>query len=266
MPLFMMISGFFFSHSMRLAFPSFIKKKSIQLLIPYLTWQIVSISVKMMMGKFILEDVIRWDFWFLISLYICSVLAWIVYHMPKTSYKILALLFSIILTQVSIFRLRDMYPCFLFGLLLAYKDDLVNKHRVQYFLCSLIVYFVLSFFTLDEHFFDVGFSPLGILKQINVIVVGITGSFVIICLCKKCEALLPDRLASIGQKTLGIYLVQSLLFTLTKNYFFVGGYFESILSYVVVFPFIATIYLGFSLFVIRLIMKNKHVSFYLLGK
>lgn len=265
MPLFMLISGFFSSNSLKLDFMPFIKKKSIQLLIPYLSWQIISISIKSGIGNFILEDVIRWDFWFLISLYICSVLAWLVYHMPKIMYKILVLIFTLLLTQVSIFRLRDMYPCFLFGLLFAYKADFVKKYNKQIFLCSLIIYIVLSSLTLNEHFFDVGFSPKGILKQINVIVVGISGSLVVIWLCKQLDTISANRFSSIGQNTLGIYLIQSLLFTLTKNYVTIDGYYTFLL-YVVIFPIIVALYIYISLFIIRLIYKNKHLSFYLLGK
>ena len=40
MPLFMMVSGYFFSSSLRLSFGDFIKKKFTQLLLPGLTWSL----------------------------------------------------------------------------------------------------------------------------------------------------------------------------------------------------------------------------------
>ena len=45
MPLFMMVSGYFFKSSLNLSFGQFLKKKSIAMLLPAVTWSLVKFTL-----------------------------------------------------------------------------------------------------------------------------------------------------------------------------------------------------------------------------
>lgn len=264
MPLFMIISGYFSSRSLSLDFITFIKKKSVQLLLPYFSWQIISITLKSIIGDVDIESIIRYDFWFLVSLYICSILAWCFHHLDR-SYKGLFLIVSLVITHVSLFRLKDMYPCFLIGMLLYSKDDFIQRYKGWLCLLSLILYTMLACFTLNENFFDVSISFGGLIKQLNVIVVGVCASFFIIRMCGFIENYIPSTIKKVGQQTLVIYLIQSILFTLTKDVISLSGV-SPLILYLVVFPSIVVVFTAVSMLVISLINRNRNLSLILLGK
>ncbi len=100
MPLFMMLSGYFATSSIRLGIKEFFAKKFRQLLLPCITWGIVCwlvISSGLIDGRFELHvrDLFTgWlglieNFWFLRSCFICYMVAWICSKTGK--YKWLAL-------------------------------------------------------------------------------------------------------------------------------------------------------------------------------
>lgn len=264
MPLFMIISGYFSSNSLKLDLKSFIKKKSIQLLLPYCSWQLISVLIKFLLNDIDIESIVRYDFWFLMSLYICSIFAWFLCHIRRP-YQILFLIGSIIITQVGLFRLKDMYPSFLLGLLLFRKEDWIKKYKRELTLSILLLCVVLLYFTLNEHFFEVGFTPEGLLRQVNIIVVGSGLSFLIIRLCEFLENKIPSLFLKLGQYTLGIYLVQSLLFTCTKEVVSFADI-TPVVTYFVIFPIITVLFVTISMFIITTIEKNNVLSLLLLGK
>lgn len=264
MPLFMIISGFFSNNSLKLDFKPFIQKKSLQLLLPYACWQVLSIIIKFILGDVNAESIIRYDFWFLISLFICSLLAWCFYHL-KTPYKEIFLLISLVITQVGLFRLKDMYPCFLIGLLLYNKDGVIQRYKRGLSILSLLCYITLVYFTLDEKFFEVSFSVQGLLKQLNIIIVGASASFFIIRLCGYIEHFIPAFIKKIGQYTLIIYLIQSVLFTLSKEILSFSNV-SPVILYLLLFPLIVSAYIAISMIAISFINRSQNLSLILLGK
>lgn len=264
MPLFMIISGYFSCNSLKLDFLPFLKKKSLQLLLPYLSWQIISITVKFFLKDINIESIIRYDFWFLVSLYVCSMLAWLLCHI-KQPYQILFLVISLIITHVGIFRLKDMYPCFLIGLLMNRQEDWILRYKRQLTVVSLLLSVALLSFTLNEHYFEVGFTPLGLLKQLNIIVVGGLLSFLVIRICEFFENKVPSLFLSLGQYTLGIYLIQSLLFTCTKDYISLTTI-PPLYAHLLLFPLVVVLYITISMIIISIIEKSGFLSLILLGK
>lgn len=264
MPLFMLISGYFSYNSLKLSFKSFIKKKSVQLLLPYVSWQILSIIVKFFLNDIDAGSIIRYDFWFLISLYICSLLGWCLCHLQRP-YQVIFLLLTLIITQVSLFRLKDMYPCFLLGLLLFNKEKVVFTDKKYLCIISFVLYCVLAYFTLDENFFNVDFTFNGILKQLNIIIVGVSASIFIIKICQYVETNIPSFIKKVGQQTLVIYLIQSILFTITKDIINFSNVSQVIL-YLLIFPLIVMLFCIISLSVISLINHSSVCSLLLLGK
>lgn len=115
MPLFMIISGFF-SHSVfNLGWRDVIQKKTKQLIFPCIIGGLIIIITKIILK----EDVsftyaIRNDLWFLKSLFCCIILTYIAMRV-KRPYRFYLLIVFVILTQISLFRLKDMLPCFLIG-------------------------------------------------------------------------------------------------------------------------------------------------------
>ena len=91
MPLFMIISGYFSVNSYQEGALFFLRKKSINLLLPCITWGIVLYFVRMGFNDektFI--DMFRHDFWFLKSLFVCYVLTYVGAKLPPP-YKVLLL-------------------------------------------------------------------------------------------------------------------------------------------------------------------------------
>lgn len=87
MPLFMMISGYFAASSMHIRLNDFLKKKSVQLLLPCLTWGIlISFLIRPALDSSFIDSLLhsfRGGFWFLKSCFICYLIAFLEDSIPK---------------------------------------------------------------------------------------------------------------------------------------------------------------------------------------
>ncbi len=120
MPLFAMASGYFSYNSLNLSFPKMILKKSRQLLLPCFTWYCLTYSIPKLLlfpiwadskdySLIAFFDVLYQNFWFLKSLFICYLLA----YLGKYVSWILALLISFICGTT--FSISFLFPAFLIG-------------------------------------------------------------------------------------------------------------------------------------------------------
>lgn len=86
MPLFMMIAGYFSCSSMKLSFWDVVKKKAKQLILPCVSWGVLSfVLLHFTLGNNLsfLTTVIE-NFWFLKSVFICYLLGWMANAMKDT--------------------------------------------------------------------------------------------------------------------------------------------------------------------------------------
>lgn len=239
MPLFMMISGYFAWHSMQMSFGKMLLKKARNLILPNFMWAIVISSLSFVISFLIWDykgepnpNIIKrfifffWsDLWFLKTLFVCYILAFIWRNFPK--YKIIGLMISILLSHIvgSINLLSLMYPCFLVGMGLQYYSDyFTHKKEIVIFLISLII-FVLSYiaqsYILEYRYFPVShLIKSGLYKmafytecyRIIEMLLGIFGSFVFFFFVKFiCRYFSEIKcLCYLGRFTLGIYIWQTL--------------------------------------------------------
>lgn len=215
MPLFMMLSGFFATSSMKLGAVDFFSKKFKQLLLPCITWAIVcwlTISSGLIEGRFTLEikDLFSgWlglidNFWFLKSCFICYTVAWICSKTGK--YKRLAFVLALIASStVGRFNLSMMFPSFVFGMILREYVNFAEKlYKYRYLAMALFLIMLTSSFYVNEKYY------------IMKLIIGFLGAYSCFALFKGSSAILsseniPSIIIRVGEKTLGIYVLQAII-------------------------------------------------------
>lgn len=268
MPLFMIMSGYFSHTAMKLPFFLFIIKKAKQLLLPCISWGAIICSIRFLIGDYqSLSSIIRNDLWFLKSLFICMCLTYVVLRVHKL-YQPFFFIALIMLMQVSIFRLKDMYISFLFGFYLKEYWDSIVKYSEKLLFLFTVVYVVLGIHFINPSFFDVYKSDvLGyIIKQFAIIFIGISGSMILILLMNKLCNTFSFNFLKLGKYTLGIYLIQSVLLEVILSHYFLLDNLKDSYLCIILFPIIGIAIIAISVYVIRFIETKRIMSLILLGK
>jgi len=229
MPLFFLISGFFFRSSLRLKFTEFLYKKGMQLIYPWFLWcillgiyQFVTHRLDNFGPKIILILVFNRYFWFLRQLFASYLIIYIGYKLfKKGSWVALACIFFVILFPF--FRLQSFYlPFFLFGIFLKQHYQFIVNHLTKFIIASFIVFGICLIFWKDSYLeiFPTLFSiktfsyampdvSLSLFRWL----IGISGSllfftlFMMINTSNKIFLYLATR----GKYTLAIYILQVLI-------------------------------------------------------
>ena len=215
MPLFMMLSGYFATSSMKLGVSDFLSKKFRQLLLPCLSWGVICwliISSGLIEGRFDLEIGelftggwlgLKDNFWFLKSCFICYVLAWICKRAGKYQY----VAFSgawLLCSMQGHFNLSMMFPSFVFGMML--RENVTLGHNLyRYRLLIGIIFLCLLVYGIgyDAH------------QYIVRLVLGLSGAYTCYILFRDSEKWLisqhiPSIFYRVGENTLGIYVMQAI--------------------------------------------------------
>lgn len=235
MPLFMMVSGYFSLSSMYLSPVVFMKKKTVQLLLPWLTWGVIMVGGTFvyrflhgyMMSFTEMVFMMVHNFWFLKSLFLCYLIAyWGKWFISNVYLEVLV---TMILVQlVHYYNLPIMYPCFLIGMYLKSKDSQWQKHSLVLFILSLSVFLSLLLFW-NKSFWDYivfNFSSVFIKKdhypiiylyrEVYRIFIGIVGSLSFIFLFyllfeRERQSKILELCSKWGRYTLGIYVLQTII-------------------------------------------------------
>ncbi|MDR1024478.1 MAG: acyltransferase family protein, partial [Treponema sp.] len=234
MPLFFMVSGFFFKSSLRLNLAEFLKKKGLQLLLPWFVWCIFIYIWDNRGGNLLrggnlprlLGDVFYnagW-YWFLREMFLSCLLAWLGYKIFKKGWLAAPVLICLVLVAPHFFfRWQRVYfPVFLFGILLKEKHEWLTKHLTA-ILCASLAIFVVCLFFWDAYFYD--FAPdmfaaatwsmpvPQITLYLRRMLIGIAASLFFFTLCQKFYR--PHRallaLSRTGTYTMEIYILQVFL-------------------------------------------------------
>ena len=269
MPLFMMLSGYFATSSMKLGGAEFLTKKFRQLLLPCLSWGILCwlvISSGLIEGRFDLEIGelftggwlgLKDNFWFLKSCFICYVLAWICKRAGKYQY----VAFSgawLLCSMQGHFNLSMMFPSFVFGMMLREKnaiEQILYKYRwliVVIFLCMLVyrIYF-------DDN------------QYIVKLILGLSGAYSCYSLFKDGENVLMLKPVSsifyrVGEKTLGIYVMQAItLEYLLPRYIQIDCL--PITTIVIILPICSILFLFIYYGMCNILSKSRMTAFLMLG-
>lgn len=285
MPLFMIISGYFFQSALRRNFKELVSRKFFQLLIPAFCWTVIiypweCCSLKDVAAKMFYE------FWFLKALFVSYVVTYLYCKTPN-KYKYVLLLIGIFLFLIGkgrTWNFLPMYPFFLFGILLRKQKVWLTKIWALIF---FIVFFLLllPFFEIKDTMYYTSCRLLDLstmsLCYSNIVpnmlryALGICGGATIIILTKMICAFVVDKgtvslqnsiLQMIGSNTLGIYLVHPIIYMPLTLFF--RGYLQDSDWYIVdTACILMTVFVVWmSLLIITLINKKAFIAKVLLGK
>lgn len=170
MPLFVILSGFFFDG--KYGIKEFLTKKIKSLAIPYLTWCfIVYVIVRGLLDIYnyifydqdihvlawincYKESILHWGWWFLRALLICYLYAFMWYKINAKKSNILLLLsiFALLVCSFGgiipnknecLIGFIYLYPFFATSIILKYYWELIDKNKKKFFLISFVVFALL---------------------------------------------------------------------------------------------------------------------------
>lgn len=238
MPLFYMISGFFFQSSLELKFKSFLYKKAAQLLLPYFVWLILA-SFYRLIKSLLVTSAFDWlqelkgllfpfdiNPWFLRELFISYCIVYVMCKFLKKWYFVFILSICFVLFMPYGTLQRFLMPMFLFGILLRSKYQLLHTHLYKLLFGSIVIFVICLFFWDGNHtIYVTGFPPLIHIRQLlyqgipnlnfsNIhiavfrLLIGVSGSilFFILFQIMYRESNFFLCFSKIGKYSLGIYI------------------------------------------------------------
>lgn len=279
MPLFMIISGYFFYPSIeKYSLKDYIKRKTIHLLIPSLFWGIFNMLI-INGNKFLNNSPINLVYsfnlvvtgmWFLVVLYVLSVIGGIIYKKyPQYEFLTWGIIYTMILFIPPFWVINEikyLLPFFLIGYMMKiYKVEeyMFSKNKYLIFLiCLLIFILFINIFTFD---FTVYKTPTDILsidyfyKYIVRFLSGISGSFICFYICKLFEKTsnIKGYLLRIGITTLPIYVLH-------QKFLLVSRLFSFDIYMWLIIPLISFIIIEVCIFVYNK-LSNRFIQLLLFG-
>lgn len=238
MPLFMTMSGFFASSSMKMSFIELFKKKFKQLIIPALTFGILWYIHDAITGRRILtlKAFLYLEaecFWFLKCLFFAYLTVYITHRFTtqwgggvKRAYVPIIVCLMFLFAQrynVTFFKMGSMLPFFYLGMILKAKNDFIAKHKMTIGLSSLVIFICLfPYFGAEDLFankFFHTFTLSACTHYAMCILSGLTGTLTTIIACMLIDQYyshlkIVHLISLIGKFTLGIYLTQKILLEL----------------------------------------------------
>ena len=235
MPLFFVISGFFFLSALRLGWKEFLIKKSTTLLLPCFIWALIYGGIHFTSWRAFGANLINpqvWPFWFLKGLFLVQL---IVYTCSRISARIMgggkieiafAILCSMIVYMLPFMSVpRVMIPMFWTGYLMRrYYEPFKANYAIWGVVTTSVFGILLWFWDSQAMQYYSGALPkvYEIVVQMNGytchdgivvlyrIAIGMAGSIAVIAWMHVIKHL-PNILAIVGSTTQGIYILQTLV-------------------------------------------------------
>ena len=244
MPLFMLISGYFFAYGITKKAKDIFINKFKSLIVPILTWAIFPLVV------FVITTILKNDFsiiatikyyisyslfslWFLWAVFWCSLLVLITNKIFKDEIFIYILIFTISFFLPDGYNLAEykfMFPYFVIGYFYKkynFQEKLNKIYNSNYFLCiSGIIFFILLYhFERSSYIYTSKFSILhkDIINQLSIDLyryfIGFIGSIFTLSLLLKLYNIATKKIIlnennfiiTIGKNTMGIYIISSFI-------------------------------------------------------
>lgn len=295
MPIFMMVSGFFFCNVIDKSLLQSMKKKFMQLMVPCFGWSVVlvliltgylvvdqlPVSLTGQIKTLFYETFTR--FWFLRSVFICYTLGMVsmrVFRNNVTACVLSILLFLLLPDNGRIHLDKFMYPFFWMGYFLHKHIDWILRHRTKILLTSFILFVALLLNWEKEHYIYITSMSLyewndghlyfhDFAERLSVVLyrylIGLAGSLLIFLLLQRVYRPQYTMITQVGTYTLGIYTIHILIegnilrhLSLADTGFFWFNF--------VITPVISLLLIGLCIGMIRLLEKNKYSSLLFLGK
>lgn len=288
MPLFMFLSGFFSCKEQidkKIAWVG-VKKRFSQLIIPC----IIATFLHLLLLAILMNDVsiitqpTTWrnelynTLWFLKSLFICYVIYVTISLFPMSLKIVVTLLFLLMIPFVGYFRLSLMLPSFLFGVF-ARKYDIFQKTNVMILFISAPLFLTCLHYWSADSLIQTRASLHGLLNgnfssffhYLYVLLTGFSGtllccSFYYWLIGRIGNSVVVQRISTFGRYTLGIYIIQTfLLETILSFYVKLDIIFSPVICNTIIIPILSFGILISCILLVKLICKNKSLSFLLLG-
>lgn len=280
MPLFMMISGFFFAMTLKPGIMKNVLNKARQLILPALCWGFIYVLIQSLTNmsspslKYIGLSIFN-GFWFLHSAFACSLLAVIPCVVMRKQFFagiIVTLLISQIRWFNPVINLGEMYMAFAIGIMVfRYHGWFRSNWRWIVPICGVAWIICNLFLDADAYRCMKGMVD-GFSRNWKIYryFMGVTGAVAWIGLFeiifgKQRNGKIISMVKSWGSLTLGIYVLQAFLL---DDYIVKVINLDSIpgvLFDFVVSPIVSLIIMSVSVAVIHVIQRNKYASFFLLG-
>lgn len=266
MPLFAFLSGYFAFHSLNDSAIEFVKKRSTQLLLPVLSWSVITLSVSILIDRpehymGVIKPHLMYQLWFLKCMWVCSIVTFFFFKYVKnqTCSYILFLLFCMaicMLPEIGDFCwINFLLP--IYGAGLAYSkayNRMINpfgggKNLYILFLSLIIFGSLYSFWSGDKTIYvtTISYIKNATLDLDNILVsilrwsLGLSAAIVLFCLSPWISSRFSEKvqkqMSNIGKRTLGIYVIQGLCFNVLEsmNMFSMLSCDNEMIKYVLVF-------------------------------
>lgn len=290
MPLFFMVSGFFFASSLKLNWWQFLQKKALTLLLPCFVWGIVVACMEFSSWVNLAADIfipIHWPFWFLKVLFLVQLVAFI--SLKLTGYlkigKIKTLLLAIVCSILFCLlpyasTARMMIPAFWVGYIIKLLYEQFVRHHKLIAIIAAVTFIGLYVFwaiqTLNQPSVSVSLHQLlsaeslpvtSILLLLCKRLLGITGSIAIIAALHELKKEYKP-VAIIGASTAGIYILQT--FVVEKGLAFIFNKYIDLSSLPIYLNYLLMIFISFILLIFitwlyRQLSKSNIISLILFG-
>ena len=232
MPLFIFLSGFFFRSALRKDFPTVLKDKAIQLLVPSVTAFLIGVVIMLISRTNAIADLCEMSFngfmnsvWFLKCLFFCII---IMYPLCKLCRKdwiaaAVATVGIILVPGAKIVNLNFMLPMFALGMLIGNRVEKLESHWKLRTILSAVAFLALLpfwsgrltvYMVPTETFKDGAIDLQNLGTTLYRLAIGVAGTLLFFFLSKPVYGFIrrfswADTLCRIGGATLGIYVLQT---------------------------------------------------------
>lgn len=273
MPLFIFISGYFFSSSAdKSSIGDFVKKKFVRILLPSITYGLMMIVVNTVlssMKRHVLyvnfpENMEYFGLWFLSILFVISCLCRLFYNNKHNMYIYAFVAFLFVILPDSVFmvhQLRYLFPYFVLGI--AMKRMAIERFPLWQSLVAFIVFVLCAvFYKMDYSMYflsreDSFYWQISAFRFIS----GIVGIIAVFGLCRvlvKNDFLLTS-ISKLGGVTLPVYFIHVGIFSLYARMHLQTDNMAIIIAISVLVTYI-------SIFIYRLLQKNKYLTLAMFGE
>lgn len=291
MPLFMIISGYFFSSGLKLSFHVILRKKAEQLLLPIVSWSfLLAIFIYLfdyyIKGKTLgvysilttLAELIRNSLWFIKCLFSCYVISYISLKLFRSEW--IACVVTILVFQFfpSPFMERFMLPFFWIGIFLKKYYSHINKHRFIIILTTFTLFLGMLYYW--DGSYTIGRSPMNkildfkswsfSILNLDIAIfrffIGTTGSlfFIVLFHYLYSENIYIYKICEFGKNTLGIYILQFYILEKGISCLTLPALNPFLFNFIVS-PIISIIIILICSFCINIIAKNRYTNLFFLG-
>ncbi len=287
LPLFFMISGFFFNSSIKLNFKEFLYKKSIQLLLPCLIWAILFESIHLIQSDRIdwiqsIKTIVfptMWPIWFLKELFLSYILVYLSYKISSKKLIAFTMCLVFVLIAPKCNYQRFLLPMFLAGILLNdFYQYFVNHLKFTLFLSGFVFLVCLLFWDGNFTIYETEFPEIINIRTFSFdfanidislfrLITGLYGSIFWFLLFMKTynNNTIYSLLSKIGIQTLSIYILQVIILENIVNRILNFPAVNLWIYNLIITPFITLLIIILCIGISRIISKNKYLSIFLLG-